>query len=189
MTLKYIKISGFSVKIGLLLIFFILISPNLRSQSDFSIGAYIGGGYISGNSPNQTSLNTSVFLQMKTFISDAFSLRFSFFYHRDLDYYLGTRSGYYPFIKGASIKGIVVQDLSGNLFFEEGFGFLYINDRVFSNSSVNDFGTVFSLTGGTDLSKYTNINVKLGLGFEYGLTFNNTLADYLSIHIQGEYSF
>lgn len=187
--MKYIKIPALSLKIGLVFLILILAGPKARGQSDFSIGAYIGSGYISGNSPNQTSLNTSVFLQMKTIFSDAFFLRFSFFYDRDLDYYLGTRSGYYPFIKGVTVKGIIVQDLADNLFFEEGFGFLYINDRIFSNTVANDFGTVFSLAGGTDLSKYTNINVKLGLGFEYGLTFNNTLADYLSIHIQGEYSF
>ncbi len=187
--MKYIKISALPLKIALLFLIIILISPNVKSQSDFSIGAYIGSGYISGNSPNQTSLNTSVFLQMKTIFSNAFFLRFSFFYNRDLDYYFGTRSSYYPFIKGATIKGIVLQDLSNNLFFEEGFGLLYLNDRVFSNTSVNDFGTVFSLTGGTDLSKYTNIKIRLGLGLEYGLTFNNTLADYLSVHIQGEYFF
>jgi len=187
--MKYIKISTLPLRIALLFFMIILISPNIKSQSDFSIGAYIGSGYISGNSPNQTSLNTSVFLQMKTIFSDAFFLRFSFFYDRDFYYYLGTRSGYYPFIKGVTLKGIVVQDLANNLFFEEGFGFLYINDRMFSNTNVDDLGTVFSLTGGTDLSKYTNINVRLGIGLEYGLTFNNTLADYLSVHIQGEYSF
>jgi hypothetical protein len=187
--MKYIKISAFSIKIGFISLLLILISPNLRSQSDFSIGAYVGSGYISGNSPNQTSLNSSVFLQMKTFLSDAFFLRFSFIYHRDLDYYVGTRNSYYPFIKGVTVKGIAVQELTNNLFFEEGFGFLYLNDRVFSNTVADDLGTVFSLAGGTDLSKYTNIKVKLGLGFEYGLTFNNTLADYLSVHLQGEYSF
>ena len=189
MTMKYIKISTIPLKIVLLFLIIILISPNTRSQSDFSIGTYVGSGYISGNSPNQTSLNTSVFLQMKTILSDAFFLRLSFLYHRDLDYYLGTRSGYYPFIKGITIKSIFIQELSGNLFFEEGFGFLYLNDRVFSNTSEDDLGTVFSLTGGTDLSKYTNLKVRLGLGFEYGITFNNTLAHYLSIHIQGEYFF
>jgi hypothetical protein len=187
--MKYIKISALPLKTALIFTIIMLISPSIKSQSDFSAGAYIGSGYISGNSPNQTSLNTSVFLQMKTIFSDAFFLRFSFIYNRDLNYYFGTRSGYYPFIKGVTIKGIAVQDLADNLFFEEGFGFLYLNDRVFSNTSVNDFGTVFSLTGGTDLSRYTNIKVRLGLGFEYGLTFNNTLADYLSIHIQGEYFF
>ena len=187
--MKYIKISTLALKVSLLFLIIILISPNARSQSDFSIGAYVGSGYISGNSPNQTSLNTSLFLQMKTFLSDAFFLRFSFLYHRDLDYYLGTRSGYYPFIKGVTIKSIFVQELSGNLFFEEGFGFLYLNDRVFSNTSADDLGTVFSITGGNDFSKYTNLKIKLGLGFEYGITFTNTLAHYLSIHIQGEYFF
>jgi len=187
--MKYIKISTLALKVSLLFLIIILISPNARSQSDFSIGAYVGSGYISGNSPNQTSLNTSLFLQMKTFLSDAFFLRFSFLYHRDLDYYLGTRSGYYPFIKGVTIKSIFVQELSDNLFFEEGFGFLYLNDRVFSNTSADDLGTVFSITGGNDFSKYTNLKIKLGLGFEYGITFTNTLAHYLSIHIQGEYFF
>lgn len=187
--MKFIKNSALSLKIILVFLVLILAGPEASGQSDFSIGAYVGSGYISGNSPNQTSLNTSVFLQMKTIFTDAFSLRFSFFYNRDFNYYLGTRSGYYPFIKGATIKGIIVQDLASNLFFEEGFGFLYINDRMFSNTVENDLGTVFSLTGGTNLSKYTNINVRLGLGLEYGLTFNNTLADYLSIHLQGEYIF
>jgi hypothetical protein len=187
--MKYIKNSTLSLKIGIILLIIILVSPNAKGQSDFSIGAYLGSGYISGNSPKQTSLNTSVFLQMKTIFSDAFFLRFSFYYHRDLDYYLGTRSEYYPFIKGLSVKGIIIQDLADNFFFEEGFGFLYINDRVFSNTSVDDYGAVFSFTGGTDLSKNTNNNVRLGLGLEYGLTFNNTLADYLSVYIQGEYFF
>ena len=187
--MKYIKISNLSLKAGVFFLLIFLLSPNIKSQSDFSIGAYIGGGYISGNSPSQSSLNTSLFIQMKPFFSDALFLRFSFLYNRDIDYYLGTVSGYYPFIKGVTLKGIAVQDLANNLFFEEGFGLLYINDRMFSNTSVNDFGTVFSLTGGTDLSKYTNLNTKLGLGLEYGLTFNNTLAHYLSVHLQVQYDF
>jgi hypothetical protein len=183
------KISTLFISLQFVLAFVILIPPPIKSQSDFSIGAYAGTGYISGNSPNQTSLNTSVFIQMKTIFREIFSTRLSFFYDRDIDYYLGNSKNYYPFIKGLSLKGITNQDLANSLFVEEGFGLLYINDRVFSGKSSDDFGTVFSLTGGTDLRGYTNLNVKLGLGIEYGLTFNNTLADYLSIHLQGEFMF
>ena len=183
------KISILSLKACILFGLLIILSPETRSQSDFSIGTYIGGGFISGNSPGQTSLNTSIFLQMKTFLSDAILVRFSFFYHRNIDYYLGTIRGYYPFIKGLTFKGIFNQDLANNFFLEEGFGLLYINDRTFSDTNSDDFGTVFSFAGGTDLRKYTNLKIKLGIGIEYGLTFNNTLAHYLSIHLQGEYYF
>ncbi len=187
--MKYMKIFSLYLKFSLFILFMVLVSPEIKSQSDFSIGANVGSGYISGNSPKQTSLNTSIFLQMKTFLSNVFYTRLSFFYNRDIDYYLGTRSGYFPFIKGVSLKGISNQDLANNFFLEEGFGFLYINDRTFSDTNSDDLGVVFSLTTGTDLRKYTNLKMKLGVGIEYGLTFNSTLASYLSVHLQGEYYF
>ena len=183
------KISTLFIKIYLLLSFLIITSCEIKAQDNFSIGAYLGSGYITGNSPSLTSLNTQVFIQLKTFFPDIFFTRISFIYNRDIDYYFGTRNDYYPFIKGVSLKAITYQDLEGNLFLEEGFGFLYINDRTFSDTNSDDFGTAFSFAGGLDMRRFSSLNVKLGLGLEYGLTFNKTLADYLSIYLQGEYIF
>jgi hypothetical protein len=186
---KYMKFSTLSLKISFLFFFLILLTPEIKSQSDFSIGARIGSGYISGNSPDETSLNSCVFLQMKTVFSDIFFARLSFFYNRDIDYFLRTRKDYYPFIKGVTLKGITSQGMANNMFLEEGIGLLYINDRTFSDVNSDDYGVVFSLTGGYDFRNSLPTGFKFGLGVEYGITFNKTLANYLSIYVQGQYYF
>lgn len=170
-----------------LIIFFL--TPDLKSQSNFSAGAYVGGGYISGNSPDVGSLNTSVFIETRSFVLDDVNARLSFIYSRDINYYLGSRNDYYPFIKGISLKGITEQSLAYSLFLEEGIGLLYINDRTFSDTNSDDFGTVFSLASGFDFRRLSRKGSKLGLGIEYGITFNNTLANYLSVFVQVQFYF
>ena len=51
--MKYMKIFSLYLKFSLFILFMVLVSPEIKSQSDFSIGANVGSGYISGNSPNK----------------------------------------------------------------------------------------------------------------------------------------
>lgn len=177
------------IKVFFAVIILIICSNKINAQTNFSAGAYVGGGYISGNSPNIGSFNTSIFIEFKTPLSDFIFTRLSFIYGQDVDKLFGTRRDYFPFLKGISIKGMLYQNLSDDFYLEEGFGLLYLNDRIFSNSVDNDFGVLFSLSGGIDLRKNKPNGFRLGAGTEYGLTFNNTLANYLSVYIQAQYYF
>lgn len=179
----------FKIKFFFAVILLILFSNKINAQSNFSAGTYIGGGYISGNSPKIGSFNTSIFIEFKTPLSDFIFTRLSFIYGQDIDALFGARKNYFPFLKGISLKGMMYQDLSDNFYLEEGVGLLYLNDRIFNNSTADDFGVLFSLTGGVDLRKDNPEGFKLGIGTEYGLTFNNTLANYLSFHFQLQYFF
>ncbi len=178
------------LKIIFSLSLFLLLSTNLRAQNNFGIGAFLGGGVLSGNSPNVGAFSTSIFIDVKTPLSESIVPRLSLIYMRDFNYILpGTRFNNYPYIQGYSIKLMTSQDYSQDFFFEEGAGFLFLNDKTFNDTSNTDYGALFSVTAGLDLRENNNPGFKLGVGIEYGITFNNTLAKYFSLHLQAEYLF
>lgn len=178
------------LKIILILVSLFLISSNIKAQDNFGFGAYVGGGVLSGNSPNVGCFSTSIFFDIKTPLSDNIIPRLSFIYTRDINYILpGTRFGYYPYLQGYSLKLVTSQPMSGNLFIEEGAGFASIADKTFSDSESWDYGVLFSISAGLDLRQDNRSGFKIGIGTEYGITFNNTLAKYFSLHFQAEYVF
>ncbi|MBZ0198971.1 MAG: hypothetical protein K8H86_03820 [Ignavibacteriaceae bacterium] len=170
---------------------FIFSCASLYGQSFLSAGASLGGGTIKGNSPAQTSYTSSVFIETEMpFVRDA-SLRISFLYAADINSILpDNRIIYTPSIKGISLKTIVRQPLQDKFYLEEGIGILLLNDRTFSDTNVLDFGAAASFLGGIDFRNEINVKgFRFGAGVEYGLTFTNTLAGYISFHLQGEYCF
>lgn len=166
-----------------------IFSANEGISQELSAGINIGGGNISGNTVNIGSYNLSLFIQSKSYFEDNMYLRLSMLYAQDINLPLGSTRNYYPFIKGLSLKAILFQDAGSLLYFEEGAGLLYLNDRTLSYKNTNDFGTVFSILTGLDLTGFDNRGIKLGLGMEYGITFNNTLAKYYSLYLQTQYFF
>ena len=177
------------IKINFLIILF-LFSSNAFAQAKFGAGGYIGGGVISGNTPNQSAFTSSVFFDFKTPFSDNIVPRFSFFYAQDFNRLLpGTTNKYYPFLKGFSLKGVASQSISQNYFAEEGIGFITLNDRTFSDIDEWNFGVVSSLLIGFDLRNNLLTGWKIGAGMEFAFSFANTFAKYYSFHVQGEYLF
>jgi len=161
-----------------------------KAQGNFSIGASLGGGSISGTSLPQASFASSIFLETNSFIYPPVNIRLSFTYSGDFNILLpDSRSNYYPFIKAFSIRGVSSQIYSKNYFVEETIGFITIDDRTFAGVNEWNYGTVFSLGTGFDLRTPELKGFKLCAGLEYAITFGNTFAKYFSLHLQSQYFF
>lgn len=168
----------------------IIFFSNTPAQSGFGVGGYLGGGVISGDSPNQSAFTSSVFFEFKTPFSDNILPRISFFYAQDFHRLLPESTNkYFPFLKGISFKGVASQRVSENYFVEEGAGFIAINDRTFTDVNEWNYGVVSSIIAGFDFRKSNNTGFRLGGGMEFAFSFANTFAKYFSFHIQGEYVF
>ena len=179
------------LQVNLLTIVTILIFfNNTPAQSGVGVGGYLGGGVISGDSPNQSAFTSSIFFEFKTPLSDNILPRISFFYAQDFNRLLPESTNkYFPFLKGISLKGVASQKVSENYFVEEGAGFIAINDHTFSDTDVWNFGVVSSVIAGFDFRNSDNTGFRLGGGMEFAFSFANTFAKYLSFQVQGEYLF
>jgi len=170
--------------------FLLLLLPLKTSVAQTGIGAFAGGGYISGDSPDIGSFTSSLFFDLDIGMSSYFYPRFSFIYAGEFGNLLpDAKKDYFPVIKGFSVKGIITQDNEDKFFFEEGFGFVYLNDRTFSFTDSWNLGVAFSLTAGIDLTDFYRRGFRIGLGTEYAFAFGGTFPKYFSLHLQGKYVF
>jgi len=177
-----------SLKSFLVLFVCLLFSNEVLPQESLSIGGYLGGGVISGNTASTGSFASSLFVEVDPGLYKDLSFRLTFLYDTDFNSILpNTTKRYYPFIKGFGLKGITSQSIEPNFFIEEGLGLIALNDRTISGTDEWDYGGNFSLAVGFDLRNLDNKGFKISLGTEYGLTFNNTLASYFSVHLQAQY--
>ena len=172
------------MKVKGLLIIAMLFSFSIFSQTEFSVGGYIGGGSFSGNSVSIGGFTTSLFVEANFPLFEEVFPRVSFIYTKDFNAILpNTNQPYNPFIMGFNFKGVTTQYFDSKVFLEEGVGLLALNDRTFSDTDIWDYGIVISLSVGYDLRNYNLKGFKVGAGAEYGITFVNTLPKYSSIHI------
>jgi hypothetical protein len=177
-----------SVQLKILLFIFLLSSESF-SQIDVGFGGFIGGGTIKGESPSITAFTASIYVETNITIFLEVTPRLSFIYAKDFDAIIpNVRKPYFPFVQGFSFKGITTQYLEEGIFVEEGIGLLALNDRTFSDTNVWDYGVVLSLSAGWDLRNFNLSGFKLGAGIEFGITFNNTLAQYSSLHLYFNYT-
>lgn len=171
----------------LLTLVFCLTSATL-AQTDISIGGYIGGGNIKGNSPSEGSFGTSVFVEANIPIFEEVFPRLGFIFARDFSALLpDSRQPYFPFVQGVSFKGVTSQYFDSKIFLEEAVGLLMLNDRTFSDTNSWEYGVVLSFTGGFDLRNYNLKGFKIGAGVEYGITFTGTLPQYFNLYLQFQY--
>lgn len=175
-------------------IFFILVFSAFQgstvAQLRVSAGGSIGGGFVKGNSPSVSSFTASLFVETNTILFTEVTPRLSFVFARDFNSIIpNVRKPYFPFIQGISFKGITTQYFEDHIFLEEGFGLLTLNDRTFSDTDSWSYGVVLSINGGFDLRDFELSGFKIGAGIEYGITFNNTLAQYSSLHLYFNYTF
>ncbi|MCG6915241.1 hypothetical protein LJE86_15130 [bacterium BMS3Abin03] len=177
-----------SIPIKITLIVFLLTSFSF-AQMRVGAGGFLGGGTIKGQSLSIGTFTASAFLETNTVLFLEVTPRLSIIYARDFDAILpNTRKPYYPYLWGISLKGITTQYFENHIFLEEGFGLLTLNDRTFSDTNSWSYGVVLSLSGGWDLRGFNLEGFKVGAGIEYGITFNNTLAQYSSFHFYLNYS-
>ncbi len=164
--------------------------PDSMAQNNFGVGINAGGGTIGGNLPSVGSFNTSFFIEGNPGFKGNVILRLSFDYAVNIDVLLPkSPNRYIPYLKGFSLKGIMSQTLSGQLYVEEGIGIIMLNDRTFSSLNEWDSGLTFSILPGFDFRNNDEQGIKIGVGTEYGLTFTNTSVRFLSVHLQTEYYF
>lgn len=177
-----------TISIKIILLAF-LVSTSSYAQLKVGAGGFIGGGSIKGQSLSIGSFTASAFVETNTILFLEVSPRLSIIYARDLDAILpNTKKPYFPYLWGVNFKGITTQYFDNHIFLEEGFGLLALNDRTFSDTDSWSYGIALSLAGGWDLRGFNLEGFKIGGGIEYGITFNNTLAQYSSFHIYFNYS-
>ena len=179
---------SFFVPIKVLLFIFFLSSISF-AQLRFGAGGYIGGGTIKGESPSIAAFTASVYIETNFTMFLEVTPRLSFIYARDFNAIIpDVRKPYLPYVQGFTFKGIATQYLEDRIFIEEGVGLLALNDRTFSDTNFWDYGVVLSLSAGWDLRDFNLSGFKIGAGVEFGLTFNNTLAQYSSLHFYFNYT-
>jgi hypothetical protein len=162
------------------LVFFVSLT---FSQTQFSVGGYLGCGQFSGNSVSVGGFTSSLFVEMNTPLFEEVYPRLSFIFTKDFNAILpNSTQTYNPFVIGLNFKGVTTQYFDGKLFLEEGVGITVLNDRTFSDTDVWDYGVVISISAGFDLRDFDLKGFKLGAGAEYGMTFFDTLPKYSSLH-------
>ncbi len=175
--------------INLFFLILFLSAPLLYTQS-ITAGAELGGGVISSNSPTVGSFSSSLFIEGGITTEDYLGLRVSLLYARDFSILLpDDRSDYYPFIKCAELKLIHASDLTNRIYFEQGLGILMLNDRIYSDRNSWGYGLAVSLLAGKDMRSSEHSGFKIGIGTEYGLTFIEFSAYYLTVFAQISYTF
>lgn len=177
------------MKVKVLLIIVVFYSSLVFSQTEISVGGYLGGGSFSGNSVSVAGFTSSLFIESNFSLFEEVFPRLSFIYTKDFNAILpNTNQPYNPFIMGFNFKGVTTQYFDNKMFLEEGVGALALNDRTFSDTDIWDYGIVISLTVGYDLRNFDLKKFKLGAGAEYGITFFNTLPKYSSVHLFVHYT-
>jgi hypothetical protein len=177
-----------SFSVPILFIVIVLSSVFTPAQIRISAGGFIGGGTIKGESPSIGAFTASIFIETNTPMFLEVTPRLSYIFAKDFDAIIpNIRKPYFPFVQGFSFKGIATQYFEDQIFIEEGVGLLALNDRTFSNQDTWSYGIVLSLSAGWDLRGYNLSGFRVGAGIEYGLTFNNTLAQYSSLHFYFNY--
>ena len=174
---------------GLILFFVFFFCFTSYAQLRISFGGSIGGGTIKGESPSIGAFTTSIFIETNTVLFLEVTPRLSFIYARDFNAIIpNVKKPYLPYVQGLTLKGIATQYFENQIFIEEGVGLLALNDKTFSDTDIWGYGVVLSLSAGWDLRGFNLSGFKLGAGVEFGITFNNTLAQYSSLHLYFIYS-
>lgn len=187
--LVVVKLKGYNLKVKGLILIVMFFSSTLFSQTEISVGGYLGAGSFSGNSVSVAGFTSSLFIEANLPLFEEVFPRLSFIYTKDFNAILpNTNQPYNPFVMGVNFKGVTTQYFDNKMFLEEGVGFLALNDRTFSDTDIWDYGIVISLSTGFDLRNFDLKGFKIGAGAEYGITFFNTLPKYSSIHLFVHYT-
>ena len=175
------------VNVNLIILFVLMFTTFTFAQlSNISVGGGIGLGSINGNLPSQTSFGGKIFIEAEPFIEPFHSLQFSFIFAQKLEKILpqNRANRYYPFVKSFSVTANGKQQLNENFFVGEGFGFLILNDRTFSDLNTWNYGLAINFFIGAEITDKTELTLNL----DYGLTLTNTNASYALFILQGKYN-
>jgi len=174
------------MKLYLYIIFISIFSTSAFAQLNLNIGGGVGLGTISGNLPSQTSFGSKIFIEAEPFVEPFNSLQLSFVFAQKLEKILPQNriNRYYPFVKSFSLTANGKQLLSENFFVGEGFGFLLLNDRTYSDVNTWNYGLAINLFVGVKV----NTKIDLTFNLDYGLTLNNTNVSLVLFMLNIKYS-
>lgn len=180
-----IKYLGF-FKLTLFLMFLIF-SVNLAQTSNYSIGGGIGLGSFFGNFPSQSTLNGKVYFEFTSPITLFDRLEIHSSFGQKFEKFLPGSYNYkhYPFFSSFGVSGKFVQPLSNIFWVEEGIGFVYLNDRSFSDINEWNIGLLLNISAGMPISR----KFDLLFNADYGLTFTNTNSRYIAFLFLFRYLF
>lgn len=170
----------------------LLLSYKVDAQFTVSnVGVGINAGNFKGNSTSIFGLGAAVSLDVMPWFSDVIFIRSSFMVARKAEYFFPENRTYryYPFINVIAVEGVIQQYITQSIFIEESAGFIYLNDRTFSDTNVWDLGITFSVIGGIDFRACDDSGFTLGAGINYGVTFTGTTASYVLMKLQTQYYF
>lgn len=169
-------------------IFFLLIAfKTANAQFDsLRIGGGIGFGSLLGDFPSQSTLGAKIFLETDNAFSPFDKLQFHFAYAQKIEKFLpgDYKIQYYSYMYSIGLTGLFTQKFNKFISVDEGIGLLLLNDRSFDDIDVWNYGVSLNVLGEIKL----NNKVNMGLGLDYGLTFNNTNMSYFLIFIQVKHS-
>ncbi len=172
------------MKVKIFLTIILFYSSLSFSQTEISIGGFLGGGSFNGNSISVGGFTSSIFVETNTPLFEEVFPRVSFLFTKDFNAIIpNSTQPFNPYLLGFDLKGVTTQYFDNKMFLEEGVGLLVLNDRTFSDTNIWDYGVVISISTGFDLRNFDLKGFKIGAGAEYGLTFFNTLPKYSSVHL------
>ncbi|MCK9209707.1 MAG: hypothetical protein M0P61_02600 [Ignavibacteriaceae bacterium] len=156
-----------------------------------AIGGQSGLGMLSGNSPQIFSYSLSFFSDVVLQFSDPAYVRLEIIYMRDFNALIpGNRQNkYYPLLKGGSLQILFQQQVFKQLYFEEGFGPLILNDKTYSDVNTWNYGAVFSFSAGINFFENEGKGFSLAVVSEFGNTFTQTTPQFLFVALQPKYNF
>jgi hypothetical protein len=156
-----------------------------------AVGGNAGMGMLSGNSPQIFCYSLSFFSDVVLQFSDPVYLRLEIIYLRDFNALIpdNRQNRYYPLLKGGSLQMLFRQQAFKQVYFEEGFGPLILNDKTFSDVNTWNYGAAFSVSVGINFYEGEGKGFSLAVNSEFGNTFTQTTPQYLSIALQSKYNF
>jgi hypothetical protein len=124
-----------------LIIILLLLKTESHSQDFIDASVTAGIGMMSSDSPFISGFTSSVSVGAgKSY--NVVTPRLSFYYAGDFNSLLpASDRDYYSYIRALAIKGIYAVNVSGDLYYEQGLGILFVNDRIFRNT--DEWGTGF----------------------------------------------
>ncbi len=152
-----------------------------------------GIGSINGETVPVGSLNLSVQLDLNLLPANDVYIRLQGMFAKDVNWFLPeNREGRnYPYMIGASLQAVWDLPLSESLMLESGAGPLYLQDNTYKGETSNAFGLMIS----EGITFYLNSafpylhGLTIGIGTEYGFTFNGTNPQIYSVFGKVGYRF
>lgn len=172
-----------------LLFVFLFLSLKISAQT-IGAGINIGAGTLSGDSPNISCFGNSINIFFKPGWEESLTFKAMYIYQADVQSVLpGTKKPYTPYLSGVGAAIVHNNNTGTGLFFEEGIGIIFLNNRTYSDKNEWGPGILISSSIGTEVYSGKNERIEMLAGAEYGITLYNTYVRYFNLKLEAKYLF